>query len=109
MSAQISKQLDNSLARLKTDYVDLYQCHRYDAKTPLEETMEALTAAVKSGKVRYIGFSEWPVDKIEAAAKREIDEEVGDFGGNLLEALGIESNAIHLVDCHRYLWDSEKL
>ena len=67
--AQISKQLDNSLARLKTDYVDLYQCHRYDAKTPLEETMEALTAAVKSGKVRYIGFSEWPVDKIEAAAK----------------------------------------
>jgi len=67
--AQIRKQLDNSLARLKTDYVDLYQCHRYDAKTPLEETMEALTEAVKSGKVHYIGFSEWPVDKIEAAAK----------------------------------------
>lgn len=67
--AQIRKQLDNSLARLKTDYVDLYQCHRYDAKTPLEETMEALTEAVHSGKVRYIGFSEWPVDKIEAAAK----------------------------------------
>lgn len=66
--AQISKQLDNSLARLKTDYVDLYQCHRYDAKTPLEETMEALTEAVKSGKAHYIGFSEWPVDKIEAAA-----------------------------------------
>ena len=66
---QIRKQLDNSLARLKTDYVDLYQCHRYDAKTPLEETMEALTEAVKSGKVRYIGFSEWPVEKIEAAAK----------------------------------------
>jgi len=67
--AQIRKQLDNSLARLKTDYVDLYQCHRYDAKTPLEETMEALTEAINSGKVRYIGFSEWPVDKIEAAAK----------------------------------------
>jgi len=67
--AQIRKQLDNSLARLKTDYVDLYQCHRYDAKTPLEETMEALTEAVKSGKVHYIGFSEWPVDKIEEAAK----------------------------------------
>ena len=65
--AQIKKQLDNSLARLKTNYVDLYQCHRYDAKTPLEETMEALTEAVKSGKVRYIGFSEWPADKIKAA------------------------------------------
>jgi aryl-alcohol dehydrogenase-like predicted oxidoreductase len=67
--AQIKKQLDDSLARLKTDYVDLYQCHRYDANTPLEETMEALTEAVKSGKVHYIGFSEWPVDKIEAAAQ----------------------------------------
>ena len=65
---QIRKQLDNSLARLKTDHVDLYQCHRYDAKTPLEETMEALTEAVKSGKVKYIGFSEWPVAKIKAAA-----------------------------------------
>ena len=65
--AQVKKQLDNSLARLKTDYVDLYQCHRYDPRTPLEETMEALTEAVKSGKVKYIGFSEWPIDKIKAA------------------------------------------
>lgn len=65
---QIQKQLDNSLVRLKTDYVDLYQCHRYDDNTPLEETMEALTAAVTAGKVRYIGFSEWPLDKIKAAA-----------------------------------------
>jgi aryl-alcohol dehydrogenase-like predicted oxidoreductase len=65
--AQIEKQLDNSLQRLKTDYVDLYQCHRYDAATPLEETMEALTEAVKAGKTRYIGFSEWPVDKIKSA------------------------------------------
>jgi 1-deoxyxylulose-5-phosphate synthase len=63
---QIKKQLDNSLKRLKTDYIDLYQCHRYDADTPLEESMQALTDAVKSGKTRYIGFSEWPVDKIEA-------------------------------------------
>lgn len=65
--AQIEKQLDASLARLQTDYVDLYQCHRYDSHTPLEETMEALTRAVESGKVRYIGFSEWPADKIQAA------------------------------------------
>jgi aryl-alcohol dehydrogenase-like predicted oxidoreductase len=65
--AQIKKQLDASLKRLRTDYVDLYQCHRYDPETPLEETMTALTEAVQSGRTRYIGFSEWPVDKIRAA------------------------------------------
>jgi aryl-alcohol dehydrogenase-like predicted oxidoreductase len=65
--AQVEKQLDASLKRLQTDYVDLYQCHRYDFDTPLEETMEALTRAVESGKARYIGFSEWPVDRIQAA------------------------------------------
>jgi aryl-alcohol dehydrogenase-like predicted oxidoreductase len=65
--AQVEKQLDASLKRLKTDYVDLYQCHRYDWDTPLEETMEALTRAVESGKTRYIGFSEWPADRIRAA------------------------------------------
>jgi aryl-alcohol dehydrogenase-like predicted oxidoreductase len=68
-AGQIEKQLDASLRRLKTDYVDLYQCHRYDEETPLEETMQALTRAVESGKARYIGFSEWPADKIEAAIK----------------------------------------
>lgn len=66
-AAQVEKQLDASLKRLKTDFVDLYQCHRYDEATPLEETMQALTRAVESGKTRYIGFSEWPADKIEAA------------------------------------------
>jgi len=65
--AQVEKQLDASLKRLRTDYVDLYQCHRYDSGTPLEETMEALTRAVESGKTRYIGFSEWPADKIREA------------------------------------------
>jgi aryl-alcohol dehydrogenase-like predicted oxidoreductase len=65
--AQIEKQLDASLKRLKTDVIDLYQCHRYDDETPLEETMEALTRAVESGKVRWLGFSEWPADKIRAA------------------------------------------
>jgi len=65
--AQIEKQLDDSLRRLKTDYVDLYQCHRYDWDTPIEETMEALTRAVDSGKARYIGFSEWPAERIKAA------------------------------------------
>jgi len=65
--AQIEKQIDASLARLRTDHVDLYQCHRYDWDTPLEETMAALTDVVRQGKARYLGFSEWPVDKIEAA------------------------------------------
>jgi aryl-alcohol dehydrogenase-like predicted oxidoreductase len=63
---QIHKQLDASLARLRTDYVDLYQCHRPDPETPIEETMEALTEVCEAGKVREIGFSEWTVEQIEA-------------------------------------------
>jgi 1-deoxyxylulose-5-phosphate synthase len=65
--AQVHKQLDGSLGRLRTDYVDLYQCHRYDEETPLEETMEALTEVVRSGKARAIGFSEWTPSQIEAS------------------------------------------
>jgi aryl-alcohol dehydrogenase-like predicted oxidoreductase len=65
--AQILKQIDVSLARLRTDYVDLYQCHRYDTETPLEVTMQALSDVVKSGKARYIGFSEWSPQQIAAA------------------------------------------
>jgi aryl-alcohol dehydrogenase-like predicted oxidoreductase len=64
---QVEKQLEASLRRLRTEHIDLYQCHRYDAETPLEETIEALSRAVRSGKVRYLGFSEWPADKIRAA------------------------------------------
>ena len=67
LAAQIHKQIDASLERLQTDYVDLYQCHRYDDDTPLEETMQALTEVVEAGKARYIGFSEWPPDRIQAA------------------------------------------
>lgn len=66
-AAQVEKQLDASLERLRTDFVDLYQCHRYDADTPLEETMAALTRAVASGKARYIGFSEWSAHQVQAA------------------------------------------
>lgn len=65
--AQVEKQLEASLRRLRTDHIDLYQCHRFDEETPLEETMEALGDAVRSGKVRWLGFSEWPADKIRAA------------------------------------------
>jgi len=64
-AAQIHKQIDASLKRLQTDYVDLYQCHRYDDQTPLAETMRALTEVVAAGKARYIGFSEWPAARIE--------------------------------------------
>ncbi len=65
--AQIFKQLDASLQRLRTDYIDLYQCHEYDEAIPLEETMEALTEVVRSGKVRYIGFSNWSAENIKEA------------------------------------------
>jgi 1-deoxyxylulose-5-phosphate synthase len=66
--AQVLKQIDGSLQRLGTDYVDLYQCHRYDEETPLEETMAALSEVVRQGKVRFLGFSEWPLDKVREAA-----------------------------------------
>src|SRR4051812_27875771 len=64
---QVHTQIDKSLARLRTDYVALYQCHRYDWDTPLQETMEALSEVVRAGKARYLGFSEWPAEKIEEA------------------------------------------
>jgi aryl-alcohol dehydrogenase-like predicted oxidoreductase len=65
--AQVEKQLDASLKRLRTDYIDLYQCHRYDPDVPLQETMAALSDAVRSGKVRAIGFSEWSHQNIQDA------------------------------------------
>jgi aryl-alcohol dehydrogenase-like predicted oxidoreductase len=66
-AAQIHKQIEASLRRLRTDYVDLYQCHRYDRDTPLEETMQALTDVVREGKARHIGVSEWKAHQIKAA------------------------------------------
>jgi aryl-alcohol dehydrogenase-like predicted oxidoreductase len=62
----VMESLHRSLRRLQTDYVDLYQLHRYDYATPLEETMEALADAVHSGKVLYVGVSEWTADQIRA-------------------------------------------
>ena len=64
---QILKQIDGSLERLRTDYVDLYQCHRYDDTVPLQETMGALSEVVEAGKARHIGFSEWPAERIQEA------------------------------------------
>ena len=66
-AVQIHKQIDASLARLRTDYVDLYQCHRFDPETPVEETMRALSEVVQQGKARYIGFSEWTPEQIQMA------------------------------------------
>jgi aryl-alcohol dehydrogenase-like predicted oxidoreductase len=60
-------QIDASLARLGVDYVDLYQCHRYDAATPLEETCRMMDDLVRSGKILYWGVSEWNADQIAAA------------------------------------------
>jgi 1-deoxyxylulose-5-phosphate synthase len=67
-AAQIEKQLHRSLQRLGVECIDLYQCHRYDKETPLEETMTALDRAVRAGKVRAIGCSEWTAERIDAAA-----------------------------------------
>jgi aryl-alcohol dehydrogenase-like predicted oxidoreductase len=60
----IMESIDNSLRRLQTDHVDLYQAHRFDRFTPLEETMEAFADVVHSGKAHYIGVSEWTADQI---------------------------------------------
>ncbi len=66
-SAQIAKQIDASLERLQTDYVDLYQTHRFDPDVPIEDTIEALQRVVSEGKARYLGFSEWTPEQIQAA------------------------------------------
>ena len=63
----IMESIDNSLRRLQTDYVDLYQAHRYDPSTPLEETMTAFADVVRSGKAHYIGVSEWTAEQIRNA------------------------------------------
>ncbi|HET6481003.1 MAG TPA: aldo/keto reductase [Actinoplanes sp.] len=66
-AAQIAKQIDASLTRLRTDHVDLYQAHRFDTTVPIEETIEALQKVVAQGKARYLGFSEWTPEQIRAA------------------------------------------
>jgi aryl-alcohol dehydrogenase-like predicted oxidoreductase len=63
----IMESINGSLTRLQTDYVDLYQCHRYDYSTPLDETMQALADVVHAGKAHYIGVSEWKASEIRAA------------------------------------------
>src|SRR5215203_3997369 len=66
-AAQIAKQIDASLERLQTDYVDLYQAHRFDPDVSIEETIEAFQQVVASGKACFLGFSEWTPEQIQAA------------------------------------------
>ena len=63
----VLEQCDASLRRLGTDYIDLYQCHRYDDETPLDETIRALDDLVRQGKILYVGVSEWTADQIADA------------------------------------------
>src|SRR5512133_2819681 len=62
----ILESIDGSLSRLQTDYVDLYQAHRFDFETPLEETMQAFADIVRQGKALYIGVSEWTASQLRA-------------------------------------------
>src|SRR4051794_14958211 len=71
----ILESIHGSLRRLQTDYVDLYQAHRYDADTPLEETMQAFADIVRQGKALYIGVSEWTADQIRAG--HELAQQLG--------------------------------
>ncbi len=71
----ITRSVENSLRRLQTDYIDLYQAHRYDYETPIEETVRAFDDLVRSGKVLYIGVSEWRAEEIAAAL--EVAGELG--------------------------------
>lgn len=69
----IMESINGSLKRLRTDYVDLYQAHRFDHQTPLEETMQAFADVVRSGKALYIGVSEWTANQIRAGHKLASD------------------------------------
>ena len=71
----VIESIDASLRRLRTDYVDVYQAHRYDTETPLEETMQAFADVVRAGKALYIGVSEWTADQIRAG--HELAEQLG--------------------------------
>jgi len=71
----IMESIDGSLERLQTDYVDLYQAHRFDTQTPLEESMQAFADVVRQGKALYIGVSEWTADQIRAGV--ELSKQLG--------------------------------
>lgn len=99
----IREQCERSLKRLQMDYIDLYQCHRYDSDTPLEETLRALDDLITAGKVLYIGFSEWPAHRIAEAITLQkmlnFDRFVSSQPYYNLTGRGIEREVMPL--CHR--------
>ena len=75
----IMEQCEASLKRLGLDYIDLYQCHRYDLETELEETLRALDDLVSQGKVLYVGFSQWTADQISDAVQFQKEHNLDRF------------------------------
>jgi aryl-alcohol dehydrogenase-like predicted oxidoreductase len=98
----ITEQCNASLKRLGVDYVDLYQCHRYDENTPLEETLRALDDLVRQGKVLYIGVSEWTADQISdalrIAGEMNLDRIVSNQPQYNMIQRRIEREVIHLCE-----------
>lgn len=98
----IVEQCNLSLKRLGTDYIDLYQCHRYDAETPLDETLRALEDLVRQGKVLYVGVSEWKPEQIanalEIADRRGFDRIVSNQPSYSALNRAIESEIIPLCE-----------
>ncbi len=95
--AQVAKQCDDSLRRLRTDYLDLYYCHRYDRATPLADTMGALRKLVDQGKVRHVGFSEWSPAQVRSALElSDLARFVASQGQYSMLARGPESELMPL-------------
>jgi voltage-dependent potassium channel beta subunit len=88
----IMESVDKSLARIGTDYLDIYYCHRDDPETPIDETVRAMDDLVRAGKVLYWGTSEWPADKIQQAI---------DIAGNSLYAPQVEQPLYNLLSRNR--------
>ncbi|WP_425228423.1 aldo/keto reductase [Sphingomonas sp.] len=100
-AAHLHRAIDGSLKRLRTDHVDLYIAHRNDLNTPLEETLVALDAIVRSGKARYLGFSNWPAWKAAAAVQFQRDNGLAAFThGQMMYSLlgrGIEDEVAPMM------------
>lgn len=98
----IMEQCHASLKRLGTDYIDLYQCHRYDANTPLEETLRALDDLVTQGKILYVGVSEWSAqninDALEIADRRNLDRIVSNQPFYNMLGRGLENEVLPLCE-----------
>lgn len=98
----IMEQCHASLKRLGTDYIDLYQCHRYDGSTPLEETLRALDDLITQGKVLYVGVSEWSAqnikDALAIADKRNLDRIVSNQPYYNMMGRGLEAEVLPLCE-----------